>query len=154
MWIGNEKSVSSMHKDHYENLFYVCSGEKEFLLLPPADSLYLSEEDFLTGAFCPQQSSCHKWAVVTCDSNDTTKWIETDMNTYITGKSRDSDLPLLSKSHPIKVLVSEGEMLYIPSLWYHRVTQTCETVGVNYWFDMKFDQRWCYFNFLQNVKAR
>jgi len=65
----------------------------------------------------------------------------------------DDDFPLLSQAHPIKVHVEEGEMLYIPSLWYHRVTQTCETVGVNYWYDMKFDgPNWCYFNFLQNLK--
>ena len=61
--------------------------------------------------------------------------------------------PGLRRSHPVKVLVSEGkgqplvfnfkfatlidstlgECIYIPSLWYHRVTQTCETVGINYW---------------------
>lgn len=168
LWIGNERSVSSMHKDHYENLFYVCSGQKEFLLCPPADTIYFSEEDFETGEFCPQQSnsddgserSHQAWAVVACDNGDdgeeyshsTTRWIVSDVNKCINEHS-DSEFPLLSKAHPIKVLVSEGEMLYIPSLWYHRVTQTCETVGVNYWFDMKFDHRWCYFNFLQNLKA-
>lgn len=160
LWIGNERSVSSMHKDHYENLFYVCSGQKEFLLCPPADTLYLREEDFVTGSFCPLRKNADKsagssrhqsWVVVACD--DTTKWIEPDLNKFITEQSSGSEFPLLSNAHPIKVLLSEGEMLYIPSLWYHRVTQTCETVGVNYWFDMKFDQRWCYFNFLQNLKA-
>jgi jumonji domain-containing protein 7 len=30
LWMGNELAVSSMHKDHYENLFYVASGEKIF----------------------------------------------------------------------------------------------------------------------------
>ena len=41
LWIGNERAISSMHKDHYENLFYVLSGEKIFTLCPPADVVFL-----------------------------------------------------------------------------------------------------------------
>lgn len=37
LWIGNELSETSFHKDHYENLYAVVSGEKHFLLLPPTD---------------------------------------------------------------------------------------------------------------------
>jgi peptidyl-lysine (3S)-dioxygenase / protease len=52
------------------------------------------------------------------------------------------------------VQVQAGELLYLPSLWFHRVTQTRETLGINYWYDMKFDSPlWCYFNLLQNAQA-
>jgi len=187
LWIGNERSVSSMHKDHYENLFYVCSGQKEFVLCPPADVAFLHEGEFSTGTFRP--ASCHDAAkeggyrgppngdptwIVAADidvggdiaeggpnqsSEGNKRWIEPDIEKFIEKSSdgddnnqEDMDFPLLSKAHPVKVLVSEGEMLYIPSLWYHRVTQTCETVGINYWFDMKFNHPlWCYFNFLQQL---
>ncbi|KAJ0248307.1 2-oxoglutarate [Hirschfeldia incana] len=37
LWIGTDLSVTSFHKDHYENLYAVVSGEKHFLLLPPTD---------------------------------------------------------------------------------------------------------------------
>ncbi|KAL7526056.1 hypothetical protein ACHAXR_002278 [Thalassiosira sp. AJA248-18] len=174
LWIGNEKSVSSMHKDHYENLFYVCSGQKEFILCPPADVVFLHEGEFSSGTFCPVRDNASRgesdeqthlashWTVVADDGNEggldetsevKTRWIEPDIKKHMENPST-SEFPLLSKAHPIKVLVSEGEMLYIPSLWFHRVTQTCETVGVNYWFDMKFDSpHWCYFNFLQRMKG-
>ena len=33
--------------------------------------------------------------------------------------------PLLKMAHPIQVRVNAGEMLYLPSLWFHRVTQVC-----------------------------
>lgn len=171
LWIGNERSVSSMHKDHYENLFYVCSGQKEFVLCPPADALFLHEDVFFIGTFCtsrsqcsdrePENQHCPSWVVVADDKQDDcednaykTKWIEPDILKHLE-TTGDTEFPLLSKAHPVKVIVSEGEMLYIPSLWYHRVTQTSETVGVNYWFDMKFDgPNWCFFNFLQNCKSR
>jgi jumonji domain-containing protein 7 len=164
LWIGNERSVSSMHKDHYENLFYVCSGQKEFVLCPPADAPFLHENLFATGTFCPIQSSSEdqhgpSWVVIADDRQDDdedksykTKWIEPDILKH--SEHGDRKFPLLKRAHPIKILLSEGEMLYIPSLWYHRVTQTCETVGVNYWFDMKFDgPNWCYFKFMQNCEV-
>lgn len=37
LWIGTHDSVTSFHKDHYENLYAVVSGEKHFTLLPPTD---------------------------------------------------------------------------------------------------------------------
>ena len=73
------------------------------------------------------------WRVVP-DNDCHTKWIEPDLKRYQAGGYSQNQFPLLSKSHPIKVLVSQGEMLYIPSLWFHRVSQTTETVGVNYWY--------------------
>lgn len=171
LWIGNERSVSSTHKDHYENLFYVCSGKKEFILNPPADILFLHEEEFPCGRFHPchvdkrGESSMTSWAVVPEYDNETNldnaakgsatqaRWIEPDIKRHLNGEYGKEEFKLLSKSNPIKVFVSQGEMLYVPSLWLHRVTQTMETVGVNYWYDMKFDcPHWCYFHFLQQLK--
>ena len=34
-------SVSAVHKDHYENLYCVVSGEKHFLLHPPSDRPFI-----------------------------------------------------------------------------------------------------------------
>ncbi|KAI3506163.1 hypothetical protein L1887_28519 [Cichorium endivia] len=45
LWIGNDLSETSFHKDHYENLNVVVSGEKHFLLLPLTDvhRMYIRE---------------------------------------------------------------------------------------------------------------
>lgn len=37
LWIGNGRSETSFHKDHYENIYAVITGEKHFLLLPPTE---------------------------------------------------------------------------------------------------------------------
>jgi len=37
LWIGNKHSSTWFHKDHYENLYAVVTGEKRFLLFPPTD---------------------------------------------------------------------------------------------------------------------
>jgi peptidyl-lysine (3S)-dioxygenase / protease len=53
---------------------------------------------------------------------------------------------LLEKVH--QVTVKEGQILYLPSGWYHHVTQQCGTwddgspapcIAVNYWYDMDYE---------------
>lgn len=53
--------------------------------------------------------------------------------------------------HPIECTVKAGEVLFLPALWYHRVTQTCPTVAVNFWHDMRFDSRFVYWQFVGRV---
>ena len=44
-------------------------------------------------------------------------------------------------------------MLYLPALWFHQVSQSCETVAINYWYDMRFDSPlYCYFHLLEGIQ--
>ena len=168
LWIGDQRAVSSMHKDHYENLFYCLSGEKVFTLCPPADIPFLHEGEFMSGTFKFAESSANNepsagrgddkqrcWIVEPdrCEDSDemqTIRWIEPD----IARPGAAEQFPRLKQAHPVTVRLGEGDMLYLPALWYHRVTQSCETVGVNWWYGMRFDSpSWCYFNFLQQLKV-
>jgi peptidyl-lysine (3S)-dioxygenase / protease len=56
----------------------------------------------------------------------------------------DPDAPDLHPTHcsrvsrPIRVTLDPGDMLYLPALWYHKVSQSCDSedgvcVAVNYW---------------------
>ncbi|XP_029349599.1 bifunctional peptidase and (3S)-lysyl hydroxylase JMJD7 isoform X3 [Echeneis naucrates] len=40
-WLGEATAITSMHKDHYENIYCVISGEKNFILLPPTDRPFI-----------------------------------------------------------------------------------------------------------------
>ena len=55
--------------------------------------------------------------------------------------------PDFSKAHIYTVTVNEGEMLYLPSLWYHHVSQSDGCIAVNYWYDMQYDIRYNYHQF-------
>ena len=41
-WMGDERAVTSTHKDPYENIFCVVRGHKDFILFPPTGNCTLS----------------------------------------------------------------------------------------------------------------
>ena len=61
--------------------------------------------------------------------------------------------PEFSKAHKYTVRVGEGETLYLPSLWYHHVQQTQGCVAVNYWYDMQYDIKYNYHQFISNLMS-
>ena len=190
LWIGDERSVSSLHKDHYENMYAVVSGQKTFTLLPPTDVAFLAPYTKVYPAL--------RYAVrstTNVDAKNTTEGIDTitpeqpqykyfdnaqDAASYYNSQSNASDVtahnsvpqleltnqgcpsetlewisldpedldvstkyPLFhTHATPLRVTVLPGQMLYIPAMWYHRVSQKCLTVSVNYWYDQKFDFRY------------
>ena len=195
LWMGDERAVLSLHKDHYENLFYVLSGEKLFGLCPPADAPFLSEQPVMSGRFCrrrqdqdkeePEEQHAYEWVVQmdtkSKDENGTDEepllvhWIAANVfdddntttderngdNSNSTNRNQQPPHPQFLQQqqqhavvHPIhNIKVRAGELLYLPSLWFHKVTQSCETVAINFWYDMKFESPlWCYFHFLQQLQ--
>lgn len=54
------------------------------------------------------------------------------------------------------VTLDEGDMMYLPAMWYHKVSQSCGKEGfscsVNYWYDMDFDgQFWATNSLVRNL---
>lgn len=175
IWMGNQASVSSMHKDHYENLFYVASGTKVFVLCPPCDAPFLDSHhiEYPTATFEHAKNSQGQpqWGILdsssssssspSSSSRNTTRWIHPNVSKLlpITDSNEErtrllTAFPHLKNVHPVEITVSEGELLYVPALWFHRVTQTEETIGINYWYDMRFDHPlWCYFQLMEQIQA-
>ncbi|OQR93462.1 hypothetical protein THRCLA_08443, partial [Thraustotheca clavata] len=156
LWIGDDRAVSTMHKDHYENMYCVVRGLKHFILLPPSDVAFLHETEYPTTRYVHKsnvdqfdpstliQSKNPNWFIhMPPEGRETTPWIPVDPVAIDTDK-----FPKAKHIQPLEVVLEEGEMLYLPSLWYHRATQLCDTVSVNYWHDMEFDAKYVYFNFL------
>ena len=52
-WMGENRSVSSLHKDHYENLYAVIKGTKRFTLFPPTDRPSLPHRQYHSSNFAP-----------------------------------------------------------------------------------------------------
>jgi len=125
-WMGEDRSVSSLHQDPYENMYCVLRGEKHFTLLPPTAEPWITKPQFRQAHW---EKLSNGWEIVDDDEENKVPWVTTDPND-------------IEMSPPIKVVVKKGETLYLPALWYHQVSQRGEegrTVAVNFWYDMCFD---------------
>jgi jumonji domain-containing protein 7 len=114
IWIGTEESVSSAHKDHYENLYVQICGKKIFYILPPSAVTHLDVQMYKAARY---QKQGEQWNIIPNDDNysTTVPWIKLDF--------RHAYESHLNNIYPMKVELSPGDVLYLPSLWYHQVEQ-------------------------------
>lgn len=154
LWIGSDQSVTSFHKDHYENLYAVVAGEKVFTLLPPCDSFRMHLRQYPVASH--EEESGGLQPVLQTDSSVLWSPIED-----LADKSCRHSLqkyPLYSDPElpkPMRVTVRPGEVLFLPSLWWHQVEQHAGkdelVIAVNYWYDMQFDCKYAYFKLVESM---
>lgn len=147
LWIGDHRAVTSLHRDPYENLYMVLKGSKTFTLYPPVEEL------------CLYTQSCRhaQWQYSEYDQEFTTRiteppqhlpWVMVDPleeRQALLGR-----FPLYQHARPVTITVQAGELLYLPSSWYHHVQQsqgqwsgdsgsgkdtTSPCIAINWWTD-------------------
>lgn len=152
LWIGDERSETTFHRDHYENVYCVVRGVKVFHLLPPCDGRVLGFRDAPAAKFA---SSSDGFGIELENPRRHVPWASA---TPASLRSRARETPR-DPVVPIVVEVRAGEALYLPALWYHHVEQRRgfkaePAVAVNYWYDMAFDDRYAYARFTQEAHTR
>lgn len=145
-WMGDKRAVTSMHRDHYENIYCVIAGQKTFTLIPPTDLPFVPYENFEVGTH--KQNSDLSWTVIKDKEKTFIPWVAVDPINPDLDK-----YPQFSKAHPIEVTVRAGQILYLPSLWFHRVEQSHGCIAVNYWYDMEFDIKYSYYKLLEKMTS-
>ncbi|XP_041315908.1 bifunctional peptidase and (3S)-lysyl hydroxylase JMJD7 [Pyrgilauda ruficollis] len=140
-WLGESAAVTSLHKDHYENLYCVVSGEKYFLLHPPSDRPFIPYELYQPATYHVSEDGSFK--IVDEKTAEKVPWIPLDP------LKPDLELyPEYAQAKPLQCTVKAGEMLYLPSLWFHHVQQSHGCIAVNYWYDMEYDIKYSYYQLL------
>ena len=61
------------------------------------------------------------------------------------------EYPDFVRAKAVTVTVEAGEMLYLPSLWFHHVQQTHGCIAVNFWYDMEYDIKYNYYKFVEKL---
>ncbi|KAF9969819.1 hypothetical protein BGZ73_007666 [Actinomortierella ambigua] len=93
-WYGDARSTTSLHKDHYENIYAVITGKKIFTLIPPTEQYCLHEKkytaaiyvenDTLDSSSSPSSpSSSSSLKLEPLDPPTRTKWIELNPADYL-----------------------------------------------------------------------
>ncbi|XP_066551059.1 bifunctional peptidase and (3S)-lysyl hydroxylase JMJD7 isoform X2 [Amia ocellicauda] len=143
-WLGESTAVTSLHKDHYENLYCVISGEKQFILIPPSDRPFIPYELYQPATFCQREDGT--FDVVDEPNTEKVPWIPVDpLNPDL------QRYPNYSLARPLSCTVKAGEMLYLPALWFHHVRQSHGCIAVNFWYDMEFDIKYNYFQLVESL---
>lgn len=62
--------------------------------------------------------------------------------------------PGYRNASPIRCSLKAGDILYLPSLWFHHVRQSHGCIALNFWYDMEFDLKYCYYKFLEAATAK
>lgn len=156
LWIGNDRSVTSFHKDHYENLYAVITGEKIFTLLPPCDAyrMHLAHYPLATCTDSP-----HGLHVTPSGDSQQVLWCPVeDLADAPCSVEYQQHFPAYFNAalpKPMRVSVKAGEVLFLPSLWWHQVEQKAGkddmVVAINYWYDMPFDCKYAYFKLVESL---
>ena len=156
-WLGNSHSVTALHKDNYENIYVQILGQKHFVLLPPVEAPCVNEKSVLAATYTPRHSRTQD------NSEDADLVVAVDepeeyvpFATWDPDEAEENATPYSRYSQPLRVTLEKGDMLYLPALWYHKVSQTCNDEGiccaVNYWYDLDFGGGfWSTANFVRSV---
>ena len=59
--------------------------------------------------------------------------------------------PNYKSANIYQVRINAGDILYLPSLWYHHVEQSHKCIAVNFWFDMDYDSRYCHYKMMERL---
>lgn len=137
-WLGNERSVTSLHKDNYENIYVQVTGEKHFVLLPPVEMPCTNEQVLVQARYAPRSGGGNALFAQVDDENEPIPVPAWDPEEPSMRPSEYSHL-----SRPLHVTLRAGDMFYLPAMWYHKVKQSSGPEGfscsVNYWYDMSFE---------------
>ncbi|KAF5925526.1 hypothetical protein HPG69_001973 [Diceros bicornis minor] len=122
-WLGEAAAVTSLHKDHYENLYCVVSGEKHFLLHPPSDRPFIPYELYTPATY--QLTEEGSFTMVDEEAMEKVPWIPLDPLAPDVAR-----YPSYSQAQALHCTVRAGEMLYLPALWFHHVQQSHGCIAV------------------------
>ncbi|KAH9470359.1 hypothetical protein Pst134EA_007623 [Puccinia striiformis f. sp. tritici] len=140
LWIGDDRSVTSLHNDPYENFYLIIEGSKTFTLFPPVENYCMHEGNYISSKYHWDELQ-QKWMIVPKqpDKEQTVPWIPVDPL-----KPDYTNYPRFRFARPMSVTLHQGDLLYLPSLWYHHVqahktTPNSLIIACNWWYDMNYE---------------
>ncbi|WP_340202267.1 cupin-like domain-containing protein [Ascidiimonas sp. W6] len=107
MWLGGAGCDSGLHYDFNHNFFLQVIGQKELVLFSPQDSDYL---------YPSNKEGFQHMSQIALQNVDEKRF------------------PLYAKAEPLSLVVEAGDMVYIPSYWWHNLISLELSLSINYWW--------------------
>ena len=110
LWLGAGDTTTQLHYDINCNFHALVSGRKRFLLFPPKQSAFL----YPTSMFNWRR----RFSQVALEEPDYKRF------------------PRLERAEGYEAVLEDGDLLFLPSLWWHQVETITPTIAVNYWWGL------------------
>ncbi|MCW5906388.1 MAG: cupin-like domain-containing protein [Chitinophagales bacterium] len=110
IYLGPKGLVTQLHHDLPENLYAVIRGSKHITLYAPTDRKFLYPQSLFS-------------------KHPNFSRFDPDFPDFET-------FSLARSAKPIEVWLEEGEMLYMPSLWWHHIRNSEDSIAVNFWWSV------------------
>lgn len=108
LWFSGAPSVTRLHFDLPHNLLAQVYGKKRFILFGPEQSKYLYR--------CSIRSATPQFSEVDL--------MQTDLHKF----------PKLAHARPLQTTLSPGDLLFIPSRWWHHADSPEITMSLSFWW--------------------
>ncbi|TFK55723.1 Clavaminate synthase-like protein [Heliocybe sulcata] len=143
VWIGDDRSTTSIHSDPFENIYTVVRGTKHFTLLPPTEAWCLRERSYPHATYTRRLTTSPLKLEAT--GNPPVRW------SSILNPDDGSALP--PGAHPIHITLHAGDTLYLPVGWWHYVRQSGDiTIALNWWYDLQMrGAQWVWLSLLRGM---
>ncbi|MFB6372757.1 MAG: cupin-like domain-containing protein, partial [Bradymonadaceae bacterium] len=108
LWFGGDQCKTPLHHDHSPNIFVQVQGEKRFILHPPYEQENLYQ--------CTEEHENLFDSCVNAFDPDLTKF------------------PRYEEAESWEAIVRSGDVLFLPSGWWHAVQSLTTSISVNHWW--------------------
>lgn len=152
---GEDAAHTTVHADLFDNLYAVVTGEKDFSLLPPDEGDGLDRDRFRAAAYvrdvrvgagmAPDEGGEGRAGAggsadgVAADGYGALVLRLDAPAARVWWSPLNLEGSEATRLHPLVATVRAGELLYLPALWWHAVSQRRaaaeSTVAVNWWYE-------------------
>lgn len=123
----------------------MVNGHKDITLFPPTDAPWLKYDQFQPAIY-ERDDQTGGFKIKPLPDEREVPWIMVDPD------EPNLDLyPEYANAKAYKLRLNTGDVLYLPSLWYHHLKQSHGCIAVNFWYDMEFDVKYNYYTVLQKI---
>lgn len=134
IWLSDGRTLGKLHFDQYDNLLCQISGKKQVMLFDPHNNHQMYEGHIPEANLSYNQTSntFHRHHLL-----ESTSMVMSPVDILKPDYSR---FPLFGDTYPLNCTLEEGDVLYLPSFWWHEVQSfpnvtAGRNLAINFWYD-------------------
>ncbi|KRZ13003.1 JmjC domain-containing protein 7, partial [Trichinella zimbabwensis] len=144
IWMSDGNTLGKLHFDEYDNFLCQIRGKKQLILFDPHQSSRLYEGHILEAMFTYRNGTFYRDRLLKSTSM-TMSPVDITLPDF-------EKFPFAKNAVPLNCTISEGDVLFLPSFWWHEVQSypnevEHQNIAVNFWYEpfwkKEFPCRFC-----------